>query len=264
VPSLLRILLPVKSIWSRHFFSLLVAPIFLVCFAPAAQAASFTWGSPQNISGDSDVSTTGSLVDAYNIGSTGVSSQTVNGVLFQSFAVPNLSSGATSGNFAISGVSIQSSNTLGGSSSAPFTNLSSAYQAVLAPEIVSNNTPFTLTISGLTLGGQYQFEWWANESIPGTARTTATSGNSVTLADNVSGADGGLGQFALGSFTADASTQVVTFNPVISGVFNFAELNAFQLRQISGPAGVPETGGTLALLALALGGLALLSRRQAA
>ncbi len=51
-------------------------------------AATISWGTPANISGDGDVSTSGTLLGAFNVGGP---STTVNGVNFQAFGV-----GATS------------------------------------------------------------------------------------------------------------------------------------------------------------------------
>ena len=69
-----------------------------------------------------------------------------------------------------------------------------------------SNFFFTLTMSGLTAGHQYQFEWWNNTST-GTllTDTTAVAGNSVTLLSNTTFSVGGLGQFAVGTFTADGA-----------------------------------------------------------
>ena len=53
-----------------------------------------TWGSATNISGNSDVSTSGTLMYAYNIGGAGVSSATVNTVTFASYAFPAFGAGA--------------------------------------------------------------------------------------------------------------------------------------------------------------------------
>jgi hypothetical protein len=61
-------------------------------------AALVTWGAPQNITCDSDVSTAGTLVGALNIGATGVGSTTVNGVTFTGVAVTG-SNNVTSGIF---------------------------------------------------------------------------------------------------------------------------------------------------------------------
>jgi hypothetical protein len=62
------------------------------------------------------------------------------------------------------------------------------------------------------------------------------------------------GQFVIGTFTANATSQDVTY---ISGEVN-GVVNGFQLRNVTPvvtPAGVPDTGGTLAMLGLALLGL---------
>ncbi len=72
-------------------FSLLLTAALLAT-ALAAQAvpvANITWGSAQNIIGDSDVSTLGSLLYAYNAGEDGVASTTVNGVLFSPYVFPH-------------------------------------------------------------------------------------------------------------------------------------------------------------------------------
>ncbi len=51
------------------------------------RAASITWVSPQQISGDSDVMTNGTLDRAYGVGSSG---DTVNGVTFGSINFPRI------------------------------------------------------------------------------------------------------------------------------------------------------------------------------
>ena len=77
----------------------------LVLLPQFGSAALITWGSATTISGDTDVSTSGTLVGAFNIGGTGVPSTTVNGVTFQSFAVGS-TTGGTVANFALSGSGI--------------------------------------------------------------------------------------------------------------------------------------------------------------
>ncbi|MBL9203279.1 MAG: VPDSG-CTERM sorting domain-containing protein [Opitutaceae bacterium] len=62
-------------------------------------------------------------------------------------------------------------------------------------------------------------------------------------------ASGGLGQFAIGTFVADGSTQVVT-------LAQGSSLNAMQLRNISNM-GVPDGGSTAGLIGLALAALAV-------
>jgi hypothetical protein len=184
----------------------------------------------------------------------------VNGVNFQAFPTtggnggPALSGGVT---FATSGAGgVFESNTGGASPNAPFSNLPAGYQTILSSYTVPLFGPVTLTMSGLTLGGQYQFEFWSNNSNDMFSYgITAAAGNSVTLASNNGHANGGLGEWVLGSFTADAATQSISFVGDGDGGF----LNAFQLRQAA--AGVPDAGATLMLLGLSLGGIAVLRWR---
>lgn len=226
----------------------------LALISPMAQGANINWGAAQNITGESNVSTTGTLLGAFNVGDIGVPSTTVNGVSFQSFQAP--AGNGTVGNFSTTSGTSFASNTAAGSPSAPFSGLTAAYQTLLMSR-VALLSPLTLTISGLVSGTQYQFQCWSNNSSNANQyTTTATAGNSVDLTSNVNGLTGGLGQFVIGSFTADAAMQTVTFSPDEAGY-----LNAFQLRQLSGPTnGVPDSGSTIALLALALGSFIFVRR----
>ena len=205
-----------------------------------AHAANIIWGSPFTITGDSNVSTTGNLIGAFNVGDTGVPGTTVNGVIFQPFAAPG--GNGMSGNFTMTpgGNGIFNSNTAGGSNMPPFSNLSPQYQTLLSSYVTPLFSPVTLTISGLMVGGQYQFQFWSNLSSQMFGyQITATGGNnSVTLISNTSGSVGGVGQFVTGSFIADATTQSISFLGDGDGGF----LNAFQLRQVPEPAGIPFLG----------------------
>jgi hypothetical protein len=136
----------------------------------------------------------------------------------------------------------------------------------VSSDISGGAAPFTLTMSGLTVGDQYAFEWWTNASSSpgGTNLTQATATNSVTLNWNTSaGADGGVGQFAIGHFTASATSESITFSNnggtfgPIFGV-TYAELNGVELRDL-GPATAPSVPvpATAALLAVGFSGLAL-------
>ncbi len=126
-----------------------------------------TWGSAHNISGDSDVSTLGSLLYAYNAGGSGVTATTVNGVTFSPYVFPyNGSTTTTTGNvtFAESPDILLFSDNLG-SISAPFSNLSSNYQSLLSSggSAGAVNT-ITASLGGLTAGRDYLFQWWTNDS----------------------------------------------------------------------------------------------------
>jgi hypothetical protein len=224
--------------------STLIATAFAALSTFTADAALITWGSAQNIAGDSDVSLDGTLVGAFN-GSLngGPAVVTVNGVDFARVSIFFPATGIFS--FANSGGAGGTNNV---TASAPFSSLSASYQSLLAQNIESN--PFTLTISGLTLGDAYAFQWWSNLSGSVnlsnlSATTTATAGNAVTLDANIGNVAGGLGQYVIGTFVADAFTQNVQFT---------GPINAGQLRQLPRVSTVPEPG-TAALLGVMLAGL---------
>ena len=206
--------------------SLLAATLLIV--AGQAHAALFSWGAATNIANDSDVLSTGALVGAFNVGDGAVPSATVNGVAFSPFAV-NSSVGPVSnvsvGNFNLATADFfASDNTLYGSANSPFSGLSSGYQSLLRSATTVSNfainpATFSLTMSSLTLGHQYKFEWFASTSLPGSIMHASAAGSTVTLNDNVSGLDGGLGQYAIGTFTADSASQVVAFSSVGAGSY---------------------------------------------
>ena len=210
---------------------------------------------------------------------------TVNGVTFVGLAIPGNSTAAvTSGNFTFAPVLVPPQTSAGffsgngdTSTNPPFANLSAPYRALLSSytggaKFGGGRTdifPVTLTMSGLTVGHTYEFEWWSNHSGDTVQTfTTAMAGNSVTLNSNVTGGSqlGGVGQFAIGTFTADAPSEQITFTGSSPNVGSI--LNGLELRDL-GPAaatGVPEPPS---LTLLGLGALGLLGygwrkRKQAA
>ena len=236
----------------RHGIAATVtAALALFVAVPGTEAATITWNAAQQIAAATDAITNGSLVGAANLGG---GATTVNGVNFQSLAASN---GASSGIFTISGFFFGGANT--SSAAAPFSSLAAGYQALLGTAAAVGGT-MTLTMSGLTLGHNYQFQAWVNDSRnqtpPGfTFKVNVAAGNNVTLDPNTSLNDGGLGQFVIGSFLADGTSQQVTFENS-----EVAIINGFQLRdQIAAAPQVPEPG-SFALLGLGIAGL-FVSRR---
>jgi len=226
----------------------------LVAAPSLAGATPITWGAATNISGDADVSTSGSLVGAFNVGGPGVAATTVNGVVFSPFALSGLSS--TTGNFTFTNASGFASNNGTGGASAPFTSLSAGYRALLSSVAGDFGTPSILTISGLTAGNTYQFEWWTSSSNVTGESTVATNVNSVSLSSNTGTAGGGVGQFAIGTFVADGSgIETITFTEGANSPDDF--LNGFQLRAVAAPAAVPEP----ATMLLFGSGIAMVARR---
>jgi hypothetical protein len=252
---------------------LLVAVLTLLLWEGGrAGAGPITWLAPHGITGDTDVDTKGTLVAAFNLGNTGVmNTPPINGVLFVGLAVTGTS--LTSGNFTFAIVPTQLPGvglvTTGFSSvngitstNNPFASLSSSYQDLLSSftggQALNGQglvQTFSLTMQGLTVGDTYEFEWWSNSAAPNATITTATAGNSVTLNATTSGVPGGVGQFAIGTFTANATSEVITFTGSAPNLGDV--LNGFQLRDLTsvGTTPVPEPS-TLALLGI--GAVALL------
>jgi hypothetical protein len=218
-----------------------------------AGAAPIIWGPPITIKGDADVDTTGTLVGALNLGLP-TTNTTVNGVPFTGLSLTFVqSSGPFS--FSVSGFGFFGEST-SGSTNSPFSALSPSYRTLLGAGSGTMGfptaPPFLLTITGLKVGDRYEFEWWTNLSFGTQPQVMTTAVNSVVLSSNTTGTDGGVGQFAIGTFTADATSEAITFSGV-AGVSPV--LNGLQLRDL-GPAPVPEPT-TVALFAVGLGGLAL-------
>jgi len=240
----------------------LVALMLVGLALPTAHAAPIAWETPQTIAGDSDVATTGSLVYAYNVGSSTavLSTVTVNGVAFQPFPITNF---PATNSFTFGSVTISESPGLLfgydlGSSSGPYSALSAVYRSVLdggggagVPETV------TVSLGGLSSGQQYLFQWWASNAANDVNVTTVTGSatNAVTLDSNDTNTAGGLGQFVTGTFTADSPTQDITF----TGAGNSPLINAFQIRAVPEPSTC-----IMALAGLACGGFSMWRRRKRA
>jgi hypothetical protein len=219
----------------------LIPATLLAASAPCG-ASVITWGLAQEITADTDVSTNGSLVAAFNVGGMGVSDTTVNGVTFVGLAISG--NDFTSGNFNFAGA-LDTTNSA--YVAGPF-GLSASYEVLISSALRSLAFPFTLTMSGLVPGTTYEFQWWSNANGGTGGDTTATAGNSIYL----SGSSGDFdvlrrypGHFAIGSFVADATTtQSIVFTTSF-----FHAMNGFQLRQTSS---VPDVARPVALFALAL------------
>jgi hypothetical protein len=254
--------------------SLIASLIAAAIAAPAwAGPPAITWGSATTISADTDVSTSGTLLYAYNVGwdgttggfngttGTAVGAATVNGVTFSAFGLP--AGYPISGNTVTVGSvtmtespgNLWSSNSLGNA-----TGLSSSYQSLLASGGgASNPVTITITLGGLTVGKQYQLQVWSNNSGMGNgpfgspiANTLVSS--AVTLDANTTNASGGVGQYVLGTFTA--ATTSMNFTLAGTGASGSSPMiNAFQVRDLTP---IPGPGG----LALGLGAVGSGGRRR--
>ncbi len=233
-----------------------------VCLiAATAQGATIVWDAPTIITGDNDVSTIGTLDRAYAFGhqpgNINNFADVVNGVTFTAFN----GASATDGSTTLAGT-LYDTWPNEGSFSAPYSLLSGAYGALLSGAAQSDtgfNSQLTLTLGGLVVGETYLVQFWINHSsayppdIPAIRSTTATAGTSAVLLHNTTNTDGGLGEFVTGTFTADSTSETITFTGAsyfIGPDFTFAtQLNAMQLRVVPEPgAAVLFATGAAAML----------------
>ncbi len=243
-----------------------------IALSLSANAAVMTWETPGAITADTDVRTTGTLVGAFTVGN-GASAVTVNTVAFSAVDLPSafdnttttsLSFGSVAtlgGNPGLYGTANFETGTPSGLSGDYTTLLKNAVgpAAVLDPPAVPNPTAnlatFTLTLTNLSIGQEYLFQTWVNESrafLDIRSQTVTSGGNtSGTMEYNVPNGENGPGSYLVGTFTADAATQAITYN-----ANDFAQINAFQVRAIPEPS-------TVAFLAAGLAGLVLHRRRRA-
>ena len=254
---------------TRQIRSMVLALAAMAAISTVSQAAPVTWSTPGNITGDTDVVTTGTLERAYNFHNADATlAPTVNGVVFASFAVTTPAGGDVISTYSSQTVGDTTLSTTAGSgigayngldsAATPFSALSGGYQDLLKSAVFDAYTtpaiePLTLTLASLTSGTPYVFQAWVNDSrnigAVWTRTVTVTSGNvSGALDFNVGNADGGLGQYVVGTFTADSTSQVFTFQGDSS-----TQIQAFQLRSVPEPT---------ALAVLSLSGLALMRRRR--
>lgn len=282
----------------------LLAGFALAIMAGNAYAANVTWGSAQNITADTDVSTTGALVRALNLTALNPNTaaggnasftnnlntdETINGVTFVRSPRTNATILASVPMIFDNGdmlapidasrvgpsIAVNQFSGFGGPSSAatggtpvngPFSNLVTvAYQRLLSSawwndgDYLNPTTTarYTLTLTNLTIGRKYNFQVWVNDTRlnnlgqnnPALYTEVSDGVTSVQLQHNVNDALGGIGQHAIGTFTADATSQVLTLTggnapgADIDTTSCTALINAYQLRDITSTNQVTGGGG---------------------
>lgn len=240
--------------WSPGRIFIAVALCHLVWANSAMAIAHITWSSPSTISGDTDVSTSGALVAAYNIGGPLVASTTINGVTFSAFPIVDGGTSTTSGSLTVAGFNNEPMSTAGGtgSGSAPFANLSANYQSMLGSAVQKSGgtVPFLdMTLLNLTVGQTYTLQVWTNNSNPVSTSASLWDwfGDHVQGIDiNTTDAIGGVGQYLFGTFTADDTTEPFFIHG--QGAGGNALLNGLQLRTNA----VPEPGTCGLLVGVAM------------
>ena len=200
--------------------SFLVSSIATLAALPAS-AAPILWNAPQVVSGDSDVSLTGSFDRAHLFGG---ASAVVNGVTFSPFGAGDTASiSAQFGGF--------------GGGGAPFDNLSLDYRTLLTNGFYGGTNPETITLNNLASGLDYEAQFWVNDSRNCCSGRNETISGSAALAYSTNpGGSGGVGSYVKGTFTADSTSQALTLNSGFS-----VQANGLQLRATGVSAGNTAT-----------------------
>ncbi len=215
---------------TRFDYVLMVLAVVLVA-GPVA-ASTITWTPQETVAGDSDVLTTGVLQYATHWGGF---DGTVNGVAFTAPGTNVTTSPAAMINADIgapASLSTEYGNILRGSNYQPSQNPDPANES-------------TLTLNDLTPGQLYNVQIWAQDPRAydyDRYYTQIVGGPGLLL--NVIGS-GGLGQYAVGTFTADATTQDIV---ITAGNPGGGSYNALQVRT------VPEPSSAI-LIGMAVAGL---------
>ena len=189
--------------------------------AHLAEAATITWQTPVSASGDgtSDIDNTGTLLCAYQYG-TYSGSLTIDGVTFADVADTASGTSITS-----TGSSTQQGNI------GVVPGTTGDYETLLRQNTYQADDRSPWTLHGLTGSNPYLLQAWVADIRYGATQFQAITGGGST-SDNISIR---TGQYVIGTFTADGSTQEISFSGDI--------LNAAQVRLIPEPS-------TLALIGL--------------
>lgn len=253
--------------WSRWCIALVAATVAhlpTVVAGDVDPTVDITWNAPVTISGTADVITTGSLVYAYNFGSsTALSGSTVivNAVPFVPFPVPDPAGSVTVGSLSIRETTgVLRSDMVLSSTTGVFPSLTPEYQFLLQSEVYASRIDnLEIDMGGLTPGQEYLVQWWSSSAYQPTpfSTTTAISGTTQVVLDSN---DGQIGQFVIGSFTPAYSTARFyleqSFAPLNGGPY-LPMINALQVRAVPEP-----STSAMVSMAVALGGWHMWRRRS--
>ncbi len=249
--------------------TLLIASIAgLLLPSPASSQNSVTWQSVWAPAQSSDVVTNGSTVlAAYWSGVEGTNM--INGVPFiDSGAYSAAQNGVTAtvggAVYGLASKTFYRGTTLGHGPFSVGAGPDGAYYAALLGDGAWGGSPMTLSLSGLVVAHQYLVQFWAFddrytnanyiETISGSTKDnnmpTLTRDNATISTNNLAGTYNAVGgQWVVGTFTANVSTQSFTLT---AGATGGAQLNGFQLRDITGLR-VPVCGWKVPALAQGTG-----------
>ncbi len=217
---------------------IVLAAVVLLSASVRAPAAAIVWEPVQSTSGPGDILTTGTVVEAVNARNSNSGFVTVNGVTFRN---SNALLSQNGGNDMLAG------NSTGDTDMDTFLNRLD----------YGGGTSTSVNIGGglLTVGNPYQVQVFFTDLRGCCNGRTMTFGDSQPTESTVDvhASQGGFGQYGVGTFTADASSQDLT---LVTNGFGNAHITGYQIRDLT-PAPITanlqanwkldETGGTAAV-----------------
>lgn len=208
----------------------------LLLAAVRASAAFITW-NPAGIGDGSEVSTTGTLLEAWNLGDFNfVSDVEVNGVMFEAVTAAGIDGTYIEGTF---------NQRWGRTAVYDSTNYAASpagglYDALLdgMQGRTAAGGAVTITLSGLEVGKKYELQMFVVDDRPGSLGRSIllNKGRADEFTQAYGGSTNGDGQLITATFTADATTQDFTHEIIKADDTSAGgHMNAIQLRDLSSP-----------------------------
>lgn len=211
----------------------LVLALLAVAGLPAS-AAIINFKPAVTCAGDTDVLALGQGLFAYNNSPQGT---TINGVAFTTATGQTSTIGG--GNVTLAGFTTSLPRNFAGTA-APYTSLSAAYTNLVCGGVYNSTVAAgkvgTVTLNNLIPGHDYALQLWANSSGANSLTETiydGVGGATNTLSLNTTGVGGGLGQFIVGTFIADSSSQNFTLDEGAASSGFLPLMNSLQVRDVS-------------------------------
>jgi hypothetical protein len=200
---------------------------FLILAGAVSVHAQITWGSVGDISDTSNISTTGSFIDAVTLhGLDTYASTTIGDTTFINLDSLFTATGGSPSQSATGGTITVTDDNTANHETPPTSD--TAYQDALGYAGYTNNgEPGTISFSGLTANQTYQVEVWSYYS-DDRFDPVLSGTNPIQLTSTV-------GQYVVGTFTAPSSTFTFDYSLSTDSGAAGALINAVALRELPEP-----------------------------
>jgi hypothetical protein len=223
--------------------ALLSAVLVLGLLCNLALANTVTFSNPVTISADTDVLTIGTTRYAAYY-STSAKASSFGNINLSGVSFTGITATGGDSNMGFSGMT----NLFDGhnNSGTFFDALSQTFKNLLTSSAYNSGGTVTASLNNLTLGRVYAVQVFLNESRYVSAgnefmrdiNVTSAGGNTVNLKANAQRVAGGVGQFTLGTFVADATSQSFSLTAGAAATSKATQVNAMQMRDVTDVVGI--------------------------